>query len=250
MNDIPYGDHFKVETRWDIFPEVPVAGSAENDPKQISSKMVIHIAVPFTKNTMFKKFIEKGVTDSLLEAYQMFKQLAAQKLEEQEQADHDDASVDGRSSKSSRSERETPVTGSKPAHPEDLLPQEEADWEMILERVEPKFRTGLACLRKMQQEVARQNKFSLTKSKHRRNTSIIDSVVLDAIMSDCEDANRTDEDKEAAEAVEAVGSRLRWPASSFFDSRDRVYVSVIVVLLAIVCAQSVLLHIVSGQSHD
>ena len=20
MNDIPYGDHFKVETRWDIFP--------------------------------------------------------------------------------------------------------------------------------------------------------------------------------------------------------------------------------------
>lgn len=158
MSDIPYGDHFKVETRWDIFPQKTGSGST----------LIIHIAVPFTKNTMWKKFIEKGVTESLLEAYQMFRRLADQTL----------ARI-GESGQRSHS-------GS--LRPEDLLPQQEEDWDMILGRVEPKFRGGLASLRKMQQELAQQNKFSLAKPQHRRNTSIINSDLFDAIMpSDEED---------------------------------------------------------------
>ena len=82
--------------------------------------MTIHIAVPFTKNTMFKKFIEKGVTDSLLEAYQMFKRLAAQRLEAAEN-DTDDASADGRSTLSIRSTRsaQSETLLQKPHHPHD-----------------------------------------------------------------------------------------------------------------------------------
>jgi hypothetical protein len=154
MSDIPYGDHFKVETRWDICPETTGSGST----------LVIHIAVPFTKNTMWKKFIEKGVTESLLEAYQMFRRLADQTIA-----------------------RIGESGGSDFLRPEDLLPQQEEDWEMMLERIEPKFRGGLASLRKMQQDLAQQNKFSLAKPQHRRNTSIIDSDFLNAIIPPQED---------------------------------------------------------------
>lgn len=266
MNDIPYGDHFKVETRWDILPtsDASELGLATDDE---SSKMIIHIAVPFTKNTMFKRFIEKGVTDSLLEAYQMFKRLAAQRLEAAENdtsnADAETAaSTDGQSmltNLSNRSNRsaQSETLMQKPHHPEDLLPQQEEDWEMILDRVEPKFRSGLASLRKMQQEVARQNKFSLTKSKHRRNTSIVDVDALDAIMSDFEGEVG---DKSAGEdcdrGVRAANVQRAPPAdesskhgrSSFLWSSslalilgvgacDRIYQSLIVVLLAVVMAQ-------------
>lgn len=258
MNDIPYGDHFKVETRWDIFPtsEDSDLGHTTGDG---ASKMTIHIAVPFTKNTMFKKFIEKGVTDSLLEAYQMFKRLAAQRLEAAEN-DTDDASADGRSTLSIRSTRsaQSETLLQKPHHPHDLLPQQEEDWEMILDRVEPKFRSGLASLRKMQQEVARQNKFSLTKSKHRRNTSIVDVDALDAILSDFEgevdDQSAGDGGgrgvRAAPDAQRALraGQAAKKGCSSFLspsslaatlvlDSRDHIYLSVIAVLMAMVLAQ-------------
>jgi hypothetical protein len=254
MSDIPYGDHFKVETRWDILANPEDSGLATGE-----SKMIIHIAVPFTKNTMFKKFIEKGVTESLLEAYQMFKRLAAQRLEASEN-DADDpgagseASADGRRTLSNS---ETPLQ--KPHHPDDLLPQQEADWEMILDRVEPKFRSGLASLRKMQQEVARQNKFSLTKSKHRRSTSIVNMDALDEIMSDFEGkvddngagvcfggrgaraATEAQHCLQAGEAAETGRPMSLWLAPLALplglDARDRIYLSLIVVLLAVVLAQ-------------
>jgi hypothetical protein len=265
MNDIPYGDHFKVETRWDIFPEVPVGGAGGDtagDDGEPSSKLIIHIAVPFTKSTMFKKFIEKGATETLMEAYQIFKRLAAQKLENRGEDDEDAASEGGRSNRSNRSD----AAAAKPSHPDDLLPQQEEDWEMILERVEPKFRTGLATLRKMQQEVARQNQFSLTKSKHRRNMSIIDSAVLDAIISDCEGeeaeaeaegdggvggaqagkTGKTDKTGKTRRRLAAFGWRLGpglGLGSSLFGpmdgpARDRLYLSLIALLLAVVVAQA------------
>lgn len=268
MSDIPYGDHFKVETRWDVFPSTEASDVPSGVGNPESSKMIIHIAVPFTKNTMFKKFIEKGVTDSLLEAYQMFKRLAAQKLEA---AENDaDQAMDGVSStlsiRSSRSVRSDTLP-QKPHHPEDLLPQQEEDWEMMLDRVEPNFRSGLASLRKMQQEVARQNKFSLTKSKHRRNTSIIDADALDAIISDFEgdtddvDAgkgpggsrSRRPDDHQANDRAVTTSNAackkqrtqrisLPWfPGSLELDARDRTYLSLIVVLLAVVVAQSAVL---------
>lgn len=163
MSDIPYGDHFKVEARWDIFPDAPN-----------TSALRIHFAVPFTKNTMWKKFIEKGVTESLLEAYQMFRKLADQKLASL--GDLSPTDNDGHGQHRGRSVQRTLT------HPEDLLPDSAEEWEMILGRVEPKFRGGLASLRKIQHTLADQNKFSLSKPRHRRNLSIIESDILDEMM--------------------------------------------------------------------
>ena len=183
--------------------------------------------------------------------------LAAQKLENRGEDDEDAASEGGRSNRSD-------AAAAKPSHPDDLLPQQEEDWEMILERVEPKFRTGLATLRKMQQEVARQNQFSLTKSKHRRNMSIIDSAVLDAIISDCEGeeaeaegdggvggaqarkTGKTDKTGKTRRRLAAFGWRLGpglGLGSSLFGpmdgpARDRLYLSLIALLLAVVVAQA------------
>lgn len=158
MSDIPYGDHFKVETRWDIFPDTKSPNS---------SVLVIHIGVPFTKNTMWKKFIEKGVTDSLLEAYQMFKRLADQTI----------ATIDHE-----HSEEDKSLSSPKAKHPEDLLPDSAEDWDMILSQVEPKFRNGFSSLRKIQQTLADQNQFSLSKPKHRRNISVVESNVMDGFI--------------------------------------------------------------------
>jgi hypothetical protein len=223
MSDIPYGDHFKVETRWDIFPNSNENGS--------NSTLVIHIAVPFTKSTMWKRFIEKGVTDSLLEAYQMFRRLAAQKLAENE-----------------TSEGESNAK-KMPHAPEDLLPQQEADWEMILDRVEPQFREGLASLRKMQQEVARRDKFSLTKSKHRRNMSVIDSDVLDALLSDSEgDSKSALEGGKGSTGVDLgavcdhASNQNKLKAWSSLKGRERVYLSVIALLLMLVACQAFFLY--------
>lgn len=172
MSDIPYGDHFKVETRWDIFPDTRSSNS---------SILRIHIGVPFTKNTMWKKFIEKGVTDSLLEAYQMFKRLADQKIAT---IDHQETDDDQK------------LSSPKPKHPTDLLPDSAEDWDMILSQVEPKFRDGFSSLRKMQQSLADQNQFSLSKPKHRRNMSVVECDVMDGYIltppaSECEEPKKT-----------------------------------------------------------
>ena len=213
MSDIPYGDHFKVETRWDICPDTTGSGST----------LVIHIAVPFTKNTMWKKFIEKGVTESLLEAYQMFRRLADQAI--------------ARIGESGGSLK-----------PEDLLPQQEEDWEMILGRVEPKFREGLSSLRKMQQDLAQQNKFSLAKPQHRRNTSIIDSDFLDAIVPPEEEEGG---EKTPAKDVAEKSSLENTPCQSCLqtvhsEKRMRILLVLVIVLAVIVLVQSVVMwHVLS-----
>ncbi len=214
MSDIPYGDHFKVETRWDICPNESGSGST----------LVIHIAVPFTKNTMWKKFIEKGVTESLLEAYQMFRRLADQTI----------ASIGE-------------ARGSDSLRPEDLLPQQEEDWDMILERIEPKFRGGLASLRKMQQDVAEQNKFSLAKPQHRRNTSIIDADILNAVIP-LEEYDTKEEEKtvirDGVQEKKPIQAHTTCPScmqSSSSQIRIRILLSFVVALTAIVLAQLVLI---------
>lgn len=162
MSDIPYGDHFKVETRWDIKPHPDRDGF---------SSLTIHIGVPFTKNTMWKRFIEKGVTGSLLEAYQMFRSLADAKIAEE--------ATQGEKDKSDNEEAAGGISRRQPEAPEDLLPRSKEDWEMMLSQVEPKFRGGLWSLRKMQESLAVQNKIELTKPQHRRRTSLTDNDIFD-----------------------------------------------------------------------
>lgn len=68
MSDIPYADHFSVESRWDVVP----AGDG--------CRVTVHVKVPFTKKTLWRGFIEKGTFDSSLEAAHQFKELAMERL--------------------------------------------------------------------------------------------------------------------------------------------------------------------------
>ncbi|GAB4817199.1 hypothetical protein N2152v2_004245 [Parachlorella kessleri] len=65
--DIPYGDVFKVESRWDITPSASRPGACH---------VTVHLRVPFSKNTVWKKFIERGSFESSSEAVRVFKRLA------------------------------------------------------------------------------------------------------------------------------------------------------------------------------
>ncbi|KAL4443672.1 hypothetical protein ABPG75_011409 [Micractinium tetrahymenae] len=68
MSDIPYADHFSVESRWDV---VPAGGGCH---------VTVHVKVPFTKKTLWRGFIEKGTFDSSLEAAHQFKEMALERL--------------------------------------------------------------------------------------------------------------------------------------------------------------------------
>ncbi|DBA65827.1 TPA: hypothetical protein ACH3X2_002859 [Trebouxia sp. C0005] len=61
MPNIPFGDHFTVEVRWDI---TQVAG----DPSQC--RLQSQVSVPFSKATWWKKAIQKGSIDSCREAHE------------------------------------------------------------------------------------------------------------------------------------------------------------------------------------
>lgn len=66
MADIPCGDCFSVEVRWDIQPD-----AAAMDPtRQVTVQL--HIRVPFTKRTMVKRVIESGSYKQCLEQYTAF----------------------------------------------------------------------------------------------------------------------------------------------------------------------------------
>lgn len=69
MTDIPYSDHFRVETRWDVEPA-----------DQGGCHVQVQVRVPFTKTTLWRKFIEKGVADNCREAFAMWKQMAERHL--------------------------------------------------------------------------------------------------------------------------------------------------------------------------
>eukprot|EP00884_Botryococcus_braunii_P008439 jgi/Botrbrau1/17597/Bobra.0166s0036.1 len=75
MNDIPFGDHFSVETRWDITP-VPL------DPSGTQRCQVqTYVAIPFSKGTIWKKAIEKGTLDSCKESHSDWLAQASKALE-------------------------------------------------------------------------------------------------------------------------------------------------------------------------
>jgi hypothetical protein len=171
MMDIPYGDHFKVETRWDIQPHASQPGT---------SSLTIHVAVPFTKNTLWKKFIERGVTGSLLEAYQMFRKLADEKIACMEP----DASLYPKNEAGLQTPDAGKLISRKPTTPADLLPNSKEDWEMMLAQIEPKFRGGLCSLRRMQENIAKENQIKLTTPHHRRRTSIIEADIFEDFDAD------------------------------------------------------------------
>jgi len=155
MSDIPYGDHFRVDQRWDI----------TSGPGSGTCTLTVHIAVPFTKSTMWKKVIEKSVTQSTLEAFRMFKELANRKLKTFKELHPESDGIDGGSddvsgslSASSSPVSTTPYTGYhhgrlqalKPTSPEEALPTTNKEWEDLMGQVEPQWRGGLRALRRMQ----------------------------------------------------------------------------------------------------
>ena len=152
MSDIPYSDYFRVETRWDVTPGI--------DPGTCS--IVVHIAVPFTKSTMWRKFIEKSVTESSLEAYQMFTQLAGKELAESRPKRTSVRSVKGEgmtedgvdgsnANAALESMHDDSIYAARPPSPEEILPSTDADWELLLAQVEPQWRGGLRSLRRRYQ---------------------------------------------------------------------------------------------------
>lgn len=148
MSDIPYGDHFRVDQRWDVTP----------GPDPGSCSLQVHIVVPFTKNTLWKRVIEKSVTDSMLEAFRMFKELADRQLEGLKEVEGGPAAPASSALKEAAAgERGEPVTSpghrrmpSRPTTPEEALPTTNEEWEALLASVEPQWRSGLRSLRRMQ----------------------------------------------------------------------------------------------------
>ncbi|KAL6766516.1 hypothetical protein ACKKBG_A36340 [Auxenochlorella protothecoides x Auxenochlorella symbiontica] len=65
MNDIPYSDHFTVDSRWDVT-------SSEDDTCTVR----IYIFVPFSKKTMWRSFIEKGVKEGCLTSFTAWRDMA------------------------------------------------------------------------------------------------------------------------------------------------------------------------------
>lgn len=63
MPDIPYGDCFTVEARWDIYPKPAVDGIPR-------VKIQAHVMVSFTKTTIWRKAIESGVIASCKTAHE------------------------------------------------------------------------------------------------------------------------------------------------------------------------------------
>lgn len=167
MSDIPYSDHFKVETRWDISPGI--------NPGTCS--VTVHIAVPFTKSTMWRKFIEKSVIESSLEAYQMFTQLADAELAE---SATDRETLQPKQKGSPVGEK----SGSKDVNypdaprlsPEEVMPTTNEDWELLLAQIEPQWRGGLRVLRNRYQNSnytdALKNSDLRMRPHHKRNRSL------------------------------------------------------------------------------
>lgn len=144
MSDIPYADHFSVETRWDV---APAKGG---------SRVTVHIQVPFSKKTMWQRFIEKGSFDDTLEMVQGWRQMASQNLA----AD--------------------PSTGLTPGGSE---PHSEAEWNLLLSRVDPHYRGAVQHLRRHSRagSISQQGGVHVGRqlpvlARHRRNASRSDGA--------------------------------------------------------------------------
>lgn len=72
MRGIPYGDYFKVATRWDLFG----SGEAENDRCQVQ----IRVQVVFSRNTVWKQNIIHGVRSESLRFFSAWEQMIREGL--------------------------------------------------------------------------------------------------------------------------------------------------------------------------
>lgn len=77
INDVPYGDHFRVEGLWDIRR----GGDATDESKQCCS-LCIYINVAFVKKTMFKGKIVHSTLEECRETYAIWVDMAHELLKE------------------------------------------------------------------------------------------------------------------------------------------------------------------------
>jgi hypothetical protein len=65
MADIPYGDYFRVESRWEVSPAVPVVVKNRDGTFETFSRVTawVGLRIPFHRNTMLRKVIEQGASE-------------------------------------------------------------------------------------------------------------------------------------------------------------------------------------------
>ena len=154
MPDLPYGDHFTVESRWDI------TNVGEN-----MCRAQLHVRIPFGKSTMLKRVIEKSAMSSMAESAQLFIQLAEESLkngseyqcmeddsaldplrddnDEDHGDDDDDEEEDGADGHLS----EAPLLASPPIKALKCLPGSNEEWEQLVTQATPEVKKKLNELR-------------------------------------------------------------------------------------------------------
>ncbi|KAK9846399.1 hypothetical protein WJX81_003004 [Elliptochloris bilobata] len=63
MTEIPFGEYFSVETRWDVVAAPP---APDGTPQ---SRVSSHVAIPFTKQTLYRAMIVRSTLDGCREAH-------------------------------------------------------------------------------------------------------------------------------------------------------------------------------------
>lgn len=76
MADIPYGDYFRIDVRWDM-REISSGGK----DKAAKVHVMVGMAIPFSKSTMFRNKIEANAWDESTEGYQRWIRDAIARLE-------------------------------------------------------------------------------------------------------------------------------------------------------------------------
>ncbi|EFJ48154.1 hypothetical protein VOLCADRAFT_104846 [Volvox carteri f. nagariensis] len=83
MTDIPYGDCFTVDQRWDIRREVFVSeGGGADTGDRATISFDLHVRVPFTSRCLFKSVIESGSVKQVQDTYAQFVEQLRPFLEE------------------------------------------------------------------------------------------------------------------------------------------------------------------------
>jgi hypothetical protein len=227
---------------------------------------------------MWKKFIEKSVTDSTLGAFQMFKELAERQLENcaespplaiEEGATSATLLPPGRAP-GSRTDTPPAVlpngpmhrrTPSRPSSPEEVLPATNEEWEKLLSQVEPQWRGGLRALRRTQVQAAGAGPVAvgLTAPRHRRRGSRARSIDWQG-MNVIPGSPRTPLAKVPEGGIIAMGGGEGWveesrsnvnSSNSSFWSRRWPTLLLCLLGVVIICLQAALvgLHIRAARSN-
>eukprot|EP00898_Chlorokybus_atmophyticus_P004158 jgi/Chlat1/4743/Chrsp308S00816 len=77
LQDIPFGDHFSVETRVDVSPLPPAPGGG----KTARCLLKVYLEVVFSKKTMWRPKIESGVKSGTVESYESMVMYIKKKLD-------------------------------------------------------------------------------------------------------------------------------------------------------------------------